>query len=58
MSTARQLSFFDLFTRYDVFRQHGGPLECLPGVIPEETFGHTLVSRLKSHVNAHAEGPS
>ncbi len=39
MSTARQLSFFDLSTRYDTLSQHGDPLARLATVIPWEPFG-------------------
>ncbi len=46
MSTARQLSFFDLSTRYDALSQHGDPLARLATVIPWETFQPTLADGL------------
>lgn len=42
MSTPRQLSFFDLATRYQALSQHGDPLDALSFHVPWETFRPTL----------------
>jgi transposase, IS5 family len=42
MSTPRQLSFFDLATRYQALSQHGDPLEALAVHVPWEAFRPTL----------------
>ena len=42
MSTPRQLSFFDLATRYQALSQHGDPLDALAFHVPWDTFRPTL----------------
>lgn len=42
MSTPRQLSFFDLATRYQALSQHGDPLDALTVPVPWETFRPAL----------------
>ncbi len=42
MSTPRQLSFFDLATRYQALSQHGDPLDALAFHVPWATFRPTL----------------
>ncbi|GJL50629.1 MAG: hypothetical protein NPIRA01_18560 [Nitrospirales bacterium] len=42
MSTPRQLSFFDLATRYQALSQHGDPLDTLACHVPWETFRSAL----------------
>ena len=47
MSTPRQLSFFDLATRYQALSQHGDPLDALAYHVPWETFRPTLEAVLR-----------
>ena len=47
MSTPRQLSFFDLATRYQALSQHGDPLDALAFHVPWEAFRPTLEAVLR-----------
>lgn len=42
MSTPRQLSFFNLATRYQALSQHRDPLDALTVHVPWETFARPL----------------
>ena len=54
MSIPRQLSFFDLATRYQARSQHGDPLDALAFHVHWETFRPTLEAVL--HRSKRREG--